>query len=145
LRGDAGLCREKLLAWCESEHIDYIFGLAQNPRLKAETAHAEKKYAQNQASVRVFNRILLRDEKTWSRERRVIAKAEHLGKGTDPRFVVTSLSSQQMAAQELYEITRKGTAQTLRRVALAGAELDKPQCRLAPTALFPSLNICLTE
>jgi hypothetical protein len=33
----------------------------------------------------------------------VLAKAEHLDKGTNPRFVVTSLSANQMAAQELYE------------------------------------------
>jgi hypothetical protein len=30
LRGDGGFCREKLMAWCEREAMDYIFGLAQN-------------------------------------------------------------------------------------------------------------------
>jgi len=107
LRGDAGFCREKLMAWCEREGIDYIFGLAQNPRLKklieAQMAEAEQQYAQTQAPVRVFTEFLYATENTWSRERRVIAKAEHLDKGANPRFVVTSLSQEQMAAQELYE------------------------------------------
>ena len=107
LRGDAGFCREKLMAWCEQEGIDYIFGLAQNPRLKkliqAEMAQAEEQYAQTQAPVRVFTEFLYATEKTWSRERRVIAKAEHLDKGANPRFVVTSLSAEQMPARELYE------------------------------------------
>jgi hypothetical protein len=40
---------------------------------------------------------------SWSRERRVVAKAEHLAKGPNPRFVVTSLSVEERAAQPLYE------------------------------------------
>jgi hypothetical protein len=107
LRGDAGFCREKLMAWCEREGIDYIFGLAQNPRLKkliaAPMAQAEKQYQETQAPARVFSEFFYSTQDTWSRERRVIAKAEHLDKGPNPRFVVTSLSGEQMAAQELYE------------------------------------------
>jgi hypothetical protein len=107
LRGDSGFCRENLMAWCESEGIDYVFGLAQNARLKkqieAEMAAAEKQYEQTKASARVFSEFLYATEKTWSRERRVIAKAEHLDKGANPRFLVTSLSQEQVAAQELYE------------------------------------------
>jgi hypothetical protein len=107
LRGDAGFCREKLMAWCECEGIDYIFGLAQNPRLKkqieAEMALAEEQYAQAKVPARLFTEFFYATQNTWSRERRVIAKAEHLNKGSNPRFVVTSLSAEQMAAQELYE------------------------------------------
>jgi Transposase DDE domain group 1 len=107
LRGDAGFCREKLMAWCESQGIEYIFGLAQNPRLKkrieAPMAEAERQYQQTQAPARVFSEFFYATEDTWSRPRRVIAKAEHLDKGANPRFVVTSLSGEQMAAQELYE------------------------------------------
>jgi len=107
LRGDAGFCREKLMAWCEREGIDYIFGLAQNPRLKkliaAPMAQAEKQYQETQAPARVFGEFFYSTLDTWSRERRVIAKAEHLDKGPNPRFVVTSLTSEQMAAQQLYE------------------------------------------
>jgi hypothetical protein len=107
LRGDSGFCRENLMAWCESEGIDYVFGLAQNARLKkqieAQMAQAAEQYQQTQASARVFTEFLYATEKTWSRERRVVAKAEHLDKGANPRFVVTSLSAEQKPAQELYE------------------------------------------
>jgi hypothetical protein len=107
LRGDAGFCRENVMVWCEREGIDYIFGLAQNRRLKqqieAEMAQAEEQYTQTQAPARVFSEFFYATQDTWSRERRVIAKAEHLDKGANPRFVVTSLAAEQMAARELYE------------------------------------------
>jgi hypothetical protein len=107
LRGDSGFCREELMAWCEREDMDYIFGLAQNSRLKKEIAaameEARKQYEETQAPARVFSEFFYATHDTWSRERRVIAKAEHLNKGANPRFVVTSLSAAQMAAQELYE------------------------------------------
>jgi hypothetical protein len=107
LRGDGGFCREKLMAWCGSQGMDYIFGLAQNARLKklieAQMAEAEKQHAETKAPARVFSEFSYSTEKTWSCERRVIAKAEHLDKGANPRFIVTSLSSEEMAAQELYE------------------------------------------
>jgi len=173
LRGDGGFCREKLMAWCEREGMDYIFGLAQNPRLKKqiepEMAQAQKQYEQTQAPARVFTEFSYATQDTWSRSRRVIAKAEHIAKGANPRFVVTSLSQPQMAARELYEkgycargecpenrikeqqldlfADRTSTGkmwsnqlrlyfssiayvllQTLRRLALAGTELEKAQC-----------------
>jgi hypothetical protein len=107
LRGDAGFCREKLMAWCEHEGMDYIFGLAQNSRLKKlieeQMAQAEKQYGETKAPARVFSEFFYATQDTWSRQRRVIAKAEHLDKGANPRFVVTSLSQEQMGAQELYE------------------------------------------
>ena len=107
LRGDAGFCREKTMSWCERMGLDYIFGLAQNPRLRkqieAATAQAEKQYVETQTAARVFTEFFYATEDTWSGQRRVIAKAEHLDKGANPRFVVTSLSAAQMAAQELYE------------------------------------------
>ena len=107
LRGDDGFCREKLMAWCEREGLDYIFGLAQNARLKKqiepEMAQAAAQYEQTKAPARVFTEFLYATEKTWSRQRRVIAKAEHIAKGGNPRFIVTSLSQEQMAARELYE------------------------------------------
>ena len=66
-------------------------------------AQAEKQYQETQAPARVFGEFFYSTLDTWSRERRVIAKAEHLDKGPNPRFVVTSLTSEQMAAQQLYE------------------------------------------
>jgi Transposase DDE domain group 1 len=107
LRGDGGFCREKLMAWCEREGIGYVFGLAQNGRLRKQIepqmAQAEQLYKETKAAARVFAEFSYATKDTWSRERRVIAKAEHLHKGVNPRFVVTSLSQDQVAAQELYE------------------------------------------
>jgi len=107
LRGDGGFCREKLMAWCEREGMDYLFGLAQNARLKKQIApqmaQAEQQYEETKAPARVFTEFFYRTQDTWSRERRVIAKAEHMANGANPRFVVTTLSAEQMAAQELYE------------------------------------------
>lgn len=107
LRGDGGFCREKLMAWCEREGIDYVFGLAQNDRLKkqiqAQMAQAEQQYKETKAPARIFTEFSYATKETWSRERRVIAKAEHLDKGANPRFVVTTLSPEEVAAQELYE------------------------------------------
>jgi hypothetical protein len=108
LRGDSGFCRETLMAWCESEvDIDYLFGLAQNARLKkqieAEMAQAEQQYAATKTPARRFTEFFYSTQDSWSRQRRVIAKAEHLDKGSNPRFVVTSLPAEQIGAQELYE------------------------------------------
>ena len=115
LRGDGGFCREKLMAmryqllrqWCEREKMNYIFGLPQNPRLKKQIekqmAQAAQLYAQTKEPVRVFTEFMYATKDSWSRQRRVIAKAEHIAKGANPRFVVTSLTEEEMAAQELYE------------------------------------------
>src|ERR1035437_5970553 len=107
LRGDGGFCREKLMAWCEREGIHYIFGLAQNARLQKqiepEMAQAEKPYEQRKAPARVFTEFFYATQDTWSRQRRVIAKAEPIADKANPRFVLTSLSQQRMAAQEWYE------------------------------------------
>ena len=107
LRGDSGFCRERLMAWCERQGIDYVFGLAQNARLKkqieAQMAQAEEQYQQTKTPARVFTEFFYSTQDTWSRERRVVAKAEHLDKGANPRFLVTTLSGEQMPAQELYE------------------------------------------
>ena len=107
VRGDAGFCREDLMGWCEAHGVDYVFGLAKNSRLKAaitaELAEAKAQYEATQQPTRVFRDFRYRTRKSWSRERRVIGKAEHLAKGENPRFVVTSLPADRMAARALYE------------------------------------------
>src|SRR5215467_4791255 len=95
LRGDSGFCREELMSWCEKHRVDYVFGLARNPRLRRKIAfalrQAKQEYLRTGKAVRVFTEFFYRTRKTWSRARRVVAKAEHLEKGENPRFVVTSL------------------------------------------------------
>jgi hypothetical protein len=107
LRADSGFCREELMAWCESHHVDYVFGLARNQRLgKIIGAHmhqARMLHHSTGQAARVFTEFSYQTRKSWSRSRRVVAKAEYLDKGENPRFIVTSMTAEQWAAQELYE------------------------------------------
>jgi hypothetical protein len=107
LRADSGFCRESLMAWCEAHGVDYVFGLAKNSRLlaqvQAELAQAQAQSAQTGQPARVFTEFRYRTLDSWTQERRVVAKAEYLEKGANPRFVVTSLSPIPWTAQALYE------------------------------------------
>ena len=107
LRGDSGFCRDELMAWCEQNQVDYALGLAKNERLKAEITEeleqARQRYAETGKAARVFKEFVYQTRESWSRARRVIAKAEHLEKGANPRFVVTSLPCQRWEARRLYE------------------------------------------
>ena len=107
VRGDSGFCREELMAWCEAEGVDYLLGLAKNDRLKAAIQEpmeqAEALYRQSGRAARVFHEFEYRTRQSWSRARRVVAKAEYLEKGENPRFLVTSLGQQLWLAQPLYE------------------------------------------
>jgi len=107
LRADSGFAREALMAWCEANRVDYLFGLARNARLEAEIAgELAAAAAESRATLRPARRF--RDFQwmtldSWSRRRRVIAKAECTRGETNPRFVVTSLKPNAAAAQYLYE------------------------------------------
>ena len=92
LRGDSGFCREELMTWCEESGVGFVFGLAPNERLKAvlapEAWEAERRCETTGKAARVFKDFAYRTEKTWSRARRVVGKAEHLPGGANLRFVV---------------------------------------------------------
>jgi Transposase DDE domain group 1 len=111
LRGDSGFCRNELMSWCESHRVDFVFGMARNQRLRkiigAEMHAATQQWNQTGKPARVFSEFRYRTKKTkkggWDRERRVAAKAEHIDGKENPRFVVTSLASEEWAAQALYE------------------------------------------
>jgi len=107
LRGDSGFCREELMKWCEEEGIDYVLGLAKNERLKAEIVKEQKQaaaeYQRTGKAARMFKEFNYQTRDSWSRARRVVAKAEHLEKGANPRFVVTSFGPQVWEARALYE------------------------------------------
>jgi hypothetical protein len=107
LRADSGFARDALMAWCESNSVHYLFGLARNSRLEAEIADelagaAADSQASGQAARR-FKDFTWTTRKSWSRERRVVGKAEHTPKGSNPRFVVTSLGADDYDARALYE------------------------------------------
>ena len=108
VRGDSGFCREEIMSYCEGlGQLDYVFGLAKNNRLikqiEAEMAQAQEIYQSTQKPARVFKDFRYRTRKSWSCERRVVGKAEYLAKGENPRFIVTSIASEEKDARELYE------------------------------------------
>jgi len=107
LRADSGFAREALMAWCENNDIDFLFGLAKNARLNAEIetelAAAQEHSQRTTKSARRFKDFTWQTRKSWSRERRVVAKAEWTGGEANPRFIVTSLTREEHEARHLYE------------------------------------------
>jgi hypothetical protein len=107
LRADSGFAREALMAWCEANRVDYLFGLARNERLIGaiadDLAAAEAESLAKGGAARRFADFGWQTLDSWSQTRRVVAKAEHLPKGSNPRFVVTSLRAAEIDARSLYE------------------------------------------
>ncbi len=107
IRGDSGFCREAIMAWCETNDVGFVLGLAKNDRLidqiESELVEAKYQHDAQQQPARVFKDFPYRTLESWSRERRVVGKAEHLSKGSNPRFVVTSLPAEAFDARSLYE------------------------------------------
>jgi hypothetical protein len=111
LRGDSGFCRNELMSWCEDKGVDFIFGVARNQRLRKiigqQLYQAREQWKSTAKPARVFCEFAYGSKKTkkggWDRERRVVAKAEHIDGKENPRFVVTSLSNGDWQPQALYE------------------------------------------
>jgi hypothetical protein len=108
LRGDSGFSRDAIMTWCESqERVDYVFGQAKNERLlkllSSEMEAARRQFEATGLATRVFGEKRYQTLESWSRERRLVGKAEHLAAGANPRFVVTSLGQEQYDARALYE------------------------------------------
>ncbi|HEX6143077.1 MAG TPA: IS1380 family transposase [Geminicoccaceae bacterium] len=107
LRADSGFARDALMTWCTDHEVDYVLGLARNERLVGqigeELAAVEAESLAAGGPVRRFADFFWTTRESWSRARRVVAKAEHLPKGSNPRFVVTSLSADEIDARTLYE------------------------------------------
>ena len=107
IRGDSGFCREDIMAWCEANGVDFVLGLAKNARLLAMSlsarVQAQLTFLNTGEASRVFDEFSYQTLDSWSAARRVVVKAEHLSKGENPRFVVTSLSAGRADARTLYE------------------------------------------
>jgi hypothetical protein len=111
LRGDSGFCRNEMMSWCENNRVEFVFGLARNPRLRriigAQMHEATQQWNQTGEPARVFTEFEYGAKKTkkggWDCRRRVVAKAEHIDGKENPRFVVTSLPEQAWGARALYE------------------------------------------
>src|SRR5271167_2094625 len=107
LRGDSGFCREELMSWCEVNRVDFLFGLARNPRLVGEIGReltqAEAEARRTGKPARRFKDFSYSTLESWSRRRRVVGKAEWTNGEANPRFVVTTLKPIEQAARKLYE------------------------------------------
>jgi hypothetical protein len=105
VRADSGFCREDILSWCEDNGVDYVIGLARNSRLnemlEPTMGCAREEHLVTGEPARCFTEFRYQTNKSWTRERRVIGKAEYLMHGPNPRYVVTSLKN--FGAQHLYE------------------------------------------
>src|SRR3974377_534506 len=107
LRAVLGFAREGLMTWCETNGVDFLFGLAKNSRLveeiKSELAQATEQSQKTGKPARRFKDFAWRTRDSWSHERRVVAKAEWTEGKANPRFVVTSLAREEHEARHLYE------------------------------------------
>jgi hypothetical protein len=108
VRADSGFCREELIKWCEDNGVHYVIGFARNQRLRRmiepQMQQAAQIHQQTGKPARVFTEFPYQTTTgSWSRSRRVVAKAEQLDGKENPRFVVTNLSAEEWAAQQLYE------------------------------------------
>jgi hypothetical protein len=107
VRGDSAFAREWLMKWCEDHHVEYLFGLARNAKLQravgAPMQRARLRYGSTGQPAKLYEELRYRTKDSWSRERRVVAKAEYIAGKENPRFVVTSLSRSRWATRRLYE------------------------------------------
>jgi hypothetical protein len=121
IRGDSGFAREPLMAWCEDQqNVHFVLGLAKNGRLieaiGAELQEAEARYEKSGEPARIYKDFTYQTRRSWSVSRRVIGKAEHLPKGANPRFVVTSIPPEQIDAATLYEVEYCGRGDMENRI-----------------------------
>lgn len=107
VRADSTFGVDEVMSWCEAHCVDYVLGLQKNSRLVGmlweELSEAKAQWEQSGEAARVFKDFRYRTRDSWSRERRVVGKAEYLEAGANPRFVVTSLSPERCEAATLYE------------------------------------------
>jgi hypothetical protein len=108
LRGDSGFCSDELMTWCEKNRVDFVVGMARNSRVEGlisgSLAEAKQQFEATPQPARIFVEFEYETLKgTWSKKRRVVAKAEHINGKSNPRFIVTSLDSERWEKQKLYE------------------------------------------
>jgi hypothetical protein len=107
VRADSGFCRDEIFCWCEKNEVDYVIGVARNKRLEPmvedELAEARKLHEKSGKPERVFKDLEYQTERTWSRSRRVVAKAEWLTGKANPRFVATTFTAEEVPAAVAYE------------------------------------------
>jgi len=128
VRADSGIAREKILVWCEANGVEYVIGLSRNPRLEAmivdDLAAVKARHEESGKPERGFVELSYRTKRSWSRRRRVVAKAEQLD------LFGERASCMEMRANQL-RVWESAVAHLLmvefRRTALAGTPLERAQ------------------
>jgi hypothetical protein len=142
LRADSGFAREALMSWCEQNRVDYVFGLARNARLEIaiapELAQAEATSRRTGALARLFKELRWMTQGSWSRKRRVIAKAEWTHGGANPRFIVTSLKAAESDGRRLYEQVYCARGEMENRI--KECQLDLGACPRAGQRPYPGAD-----
>ena len=142
LRADSGFARDALMAWCEAHAVDYIFGLARNKRLvdtiAVELAAARQESRHTGRPARQFKDFAWRTRKSWSRKRRVIAKAEWTQGEANPRFIVTSLAEDN--GRHLYEKIYCARGEMENRI--KECQIDLFADRTSTTPWRPTSSVC---
>jgi hypothetical protein len=131
-RADSGFCRDRIMTWCERNEVDYLIGVARNPRLQqlAEpmTDAARRNHEASGEKQRLFGELSYATKTSWSRRRRVLVKAEHSCRGSNPRFVVTTLGGD---PQDLYDRIYCARGEAENRIKEQQLDLfaDRTSCR----------------
>jgi Transposase DDE domain group 1 len=133
LRGDGHYGRPEVMAFCEAEGIDYVFGLPTNTVLRAavEDAADDVRVRRAEENAPVLRRYAETRyaAKSWSRERRVVARVEATTLGLDIRFAVTSFA--QGSAEWVYDglYCARGQAENLVKLHKGQLASDRTSCR----------------
>jgi hypothetical protein len=131
-RGDSGFCRQRVINWCERSGVEYIIGLARNPRLEAIVGLAQlamkDEYERTKQKQRLVDEFLYAAQ-SWPHERRVITRLEWGDQGHNPRFIVTNLDGD---AATLYDgvYCQRGEAENRIKEAQVGLFATRTSCHV---------------
>jgi len=131
-RGDSGFCRQRIINYCERANVNYIIGLARNPRLQAITEFMELAMKDSYTATGLKQREIgefVYAAQSWARQRRVITRLEYGGQGNNPRYVVTNLTGE---AKELYDdlYCQRGEAENRIKEAQVGLFATRTSCHV---------------
>jgi Transposase DDE domain group 1 len=151
LRGDSHYGRAEAMTWCETNGVDYIFGLSGNVVLDrlVEPAADDIRVRRAESQTEVLRGFAETRyaAKSWDRERRVVARIEAsashaddmLRRGIDIRYVVTSLKRGD--AEHVYATGRPWAGREPDQAAQGAAFVRSHQLPLAarqPDAAHPA-------
>lgn len=130
-RADSGFCRQPIINYCERSCVNYIIGLARNPRLQGITEFLElamkERFEQTGLKQREVGEFVYAAQ-SWGKERRVITRLEYGAQGNNPRYVVTNLAGEPLALYDaLY--CQRGEAENRIKEAQVGLFATRTSCQ----------------